>query len=73
LPAGQDLGGEKFHFGVKGREVWEKNDRVGGVEPHTNDIYDGKFLWHEDTVRESLPGASKNKISTRLITVSRAG
>ncbi len=45
----------------------ETNDRVGSVQPHANDIDDGRCLRHRDTVRKFNSGARENERKVRLI------
>jgi len=50
-----------------GGEMGKANKRVGSVQPHANDIDDGRCLGHRDTVRKFNSGARENDRKVRLI------
>jgi len=46
LAAGPHDSRGKFQFGIEGREAGNVDQRVGGVEANSNDIYDWDLAGH---------------------------
>jgi hypothetical protein len=58
LPSGKDLRLPEFNLGAEGRETREPDKRIGGVQPHADNINDGKQIMHPDTLRKIGAGAN---------------
>ena len=67
LASRENFGNAEFNLGIKGGEVRETDERVGSVQPHANDIDDGRSFCHRDTLRKSNSGARGNEREVRLI------
>ena len=73
LAAWKDLGNAELHLGIKCREMREADERIGGIQPHADDINDGCRFRHTDTLRKSESGARENEREVGLIIFSRCG
>ena len=73
LASGKNFRHAKFDLRIEGREMRKTDKRVGSVQPHANDIDDGRSLWHTDTLRKSEFGARGNEQKVRLIIFPQAG
>jgi hypothetical protein len=57
----------ELQLGIESGEMWQANNRIGGIQAHSGNVYNRESVLHRDTLRENRAGASKKDRILRLI------